>query len=298
MNFHRLKVFYLVARLESFSRAAEELYTSQPNVSKHVHQLEAELGVSLFHRLGGSIELTEAGRAVYRYAQQVFDQTVELQRTLAELEGLTRGYLRLGASSTPGLYLLPEMIAAFGHHYPGLEMSFSIGNSQQVVDEVLAGKLDLGFVEGFIEAAGLQRQAFGANEVVLIAPAGHRLAGQADIAATDLGGETFIVRESGSGTRQAMEAILASLGFSPQRTLELPSCEAAKRAVAAGLGLSFVSRYALDLELDQGLLTVLSGAGFSLAYPLYVISRKDVRLSQAALAFLAFTRKQGAFEQG
>ncbi|MEW5960486.1 MAG: selenium metabolism-associated LysR family transcriptional regulator [Chloroflexota bacterium] len=297
MNFHRLKVFYLVARLGSFSQAAEELYTSQPNVSKHVQQLEAELGVSLFHRLGGSIELTEAGRAVYRYAQQVFDQTAELQRTLAELEGLTRGYLRLGASSTPGLYLLPELVAAFGRHYPGLEMSFSIGNSQQVVDEVLAGKLDLGFVEGFVEAAGLQRQPFGRDEVVLIAPAGHRLAGQVDIAATELTEEIFVGRELGSGTRQAMEAILANLGFSPQRTLELPSCEAIKRSVAAGLGLSFVSRSAIDLELNQGLLTVLQGAGLSLSSQLYVISRKDVRLSPAALAFLAFVHKQKAFEK-
>jgi DNA-binding transcriptional LysR family regulator len=262
-----------------------------------VHQLEAELGVSLFHRLGGSIELTEAGRVVYRYAQQVFDQTAELQRTLAELEGLTRGYLRLGTSSTPGLYLLPEMIAAFGRHYPGLEMSFSIGNSQQVVNDVLAGKLDLGFVEGFIETVGLQRQPVGRNEVVLIAPAQHRLVGRTDITATELTEEIFVVRESGSGTRQAMEAILANLGFSPLRMLELPSCEAVKRAVAAGLGLSFVSRYAIDLELNQGLLTVLSGSGFSLSHPLYVISRKDVRLSQAALAFLAFARKQRAFEQ-
>ncbi len=296
MNFHRLNVFYLVARLESFSQAAEELYTSQPNVSKHVHQLEAELGVSLFHRLGGSIELTEAGRAVYRYAQQVFDLTAELQRTLVELEGLERGYLRLGASSTPGLYWLPELVAAFARHYPGLEMSFSIGNSQQVVDEILAGKLDLGFVEGFVEAVGLQRQPFERDELVLIIPAGHRLAGQADITVTDLEGEAFIVRESGSGTRQAMESLMASVGLSSQRTLELPSCEAVKRAVAAGLGLSFVSRSAIDLELNQGLLTVLQGSGLSLSRQLYVISRKDVRLSPSVLAFLAFVHKQKALQ--
>ena len=292
MNFHRLKVFYLVARLESFSRAAEELYTSQPNISKHVHQLEAELGVSLFHRLGGSIELTEAGRAVYRYAQQVFDLTAELQRTLVELEGLERGYLRLGASSTPGLYLLPDMIAAFGRHYPGLEVSFSIGNSQQVVDEVLAGKLDLGFVGGFTEVPGLQRQPFGRDEVVLITPSQHRLVGQADVTAAKLAGETFVVREPGSSTRQAMESLLASLDLSPQRMLELPNCEAVKRAVAAGLGLSFVSRSAIDLELKQGVLSVVKGQGLNFSRQLFVVSRKDARLSPAALAFLAYARKR------
>jgi DNA-binding transcriptional LysR family regulator len=121
-------------------------------------------------------------------------------------------------------------------------MSFSIGNSQQVVNEVVAEKLDLGFVEGFSETAGLQRQPFGRDEVVLIAPPGHRLAGQADIAAVELAGETFVVREPGSGTRQAMESLMAGLGLSPPRTLEMPSGEAVKRTVAAGLGLSFVSR--------------------------------------------------------
>jgi DNA-binding transcriptional LysR family regulator len=292
MNFYRLKIFYLVARLESFSRAAEELYTSQPNVSKHVHQLEVELGISLFHRLGGSIELTEAGRAVYRYAQQVFDLTTELQRTLVELEGLERGSVRLGASSTPGLYLLPEIIAAFDRRYPGLEVSFSIGNSHQVVNEVLAGKLDVGFVEEINETTGLQRQPFGYNEVVLIAPVGHRLAKQAHLSARELVAETFIIREVGSGTRRAMEAILASLGLSPQHILEMPSCEAVKRAVAAGLGLSFVSRYAINLELNEKVLTLLRGPGLSLSRQWYVISRKEARLSPATLAFLAFARKR------
>jgi DNA-binding transcriptional LysR family regulator len=292
VNFHRLKVFYVVAQRHSFSRAAEELYTSQPNVSKHVRQLEAELGASLFHRLGSGIELTDAGRALYRYAQQVLDLTSEMQRTLAELEGLERGYLRLGASSTPGLYLLPKMVAEFTRRHPGLEVSLSINNSSRVVGEVLAGKLDLGFVAGFLEAAGLQIQPFAPDEVVLIAPAEHRLAWQANVSTEELAGEAFVVREAGSGTRQAMDKALETLGIGPQRTLEMRGCEAIKRAVAAGLGLSFVSRYALDLELGQGVLTVLRTPGFNHSRELHAISRKDARLSPAALAFLAFARKR------
>lgn len=292
MNFQRLKVFQTVARLRSFSRAAEELYTSQPNVSKQVRQLETELGTSLFHRLGSGIELTDAGRAVYRYAQQVFDLTVEIQRTLAELEGLERGYLRLGASSTPGLYLLPEMIAAFNRRHPGLDVSLAIGNSGQVVDQVLAGKIDLGFAGGFVEAAGLQVQPFVNDELVLIAPVGHRLVGRADVPAGELAGETFVTRETGSGTCRAMEAMLEALGVKPQRALEMNGCEAVKRAVAAGLGLSFVSRYAIDLELEQRVLIVLQGPGLSLSRQLHIISRKDARLSPGALAFLALARKR------
>ncbi len=292
MNFQRLKVFHTVAQLRSFSRAAEELYTSQPNVSKHVRQLEVELGVSLFHRLGGGIELTDAGRAVYHYAQQVFDLTGEMQRTLAELEGLERGYLCLGASSTPGLYLLPEMIAAFNRRHPNLEVTLSIGNSSQVVDKMLTGKIDLGFVGGFVELAGLQVQPFVSDEMVLITPPRYRLAGANEGAAEELAAETFITREVGSGTHQAMEAALATLDIKPRRTLEMNGCEAVKRAVAAGLGLSFVSRYAIDLELEQRVLTVLHGPGFSLSRQLHIISRKDARLSPGALAFLALARKQ------
>ncbi len=291
MNFQRLKVFHTVARLRSFSRAAEELYTSQPNVSKRVRQLEVELGTALFHRLGGGIELTDAGRAVYRYAQQVFDLTGEMQRTLAELEDLERGYLRLGASSTPGIYLLPQIVAAFGRHYPGLEVTLSIGNSSQVVDEILTGRIDLGFVGGFVEAAGLQIQPFVSDEIVLITAKEHRLAEQTNVSAEDLASEIFIVREAGSDTCQVMNNTLETLGIKPRRTLEMNGCEAVKRAVAAGLGLSFVSRCAIDLELEQKVLTVLQGPGLGLSRQLHIISRKDARLSPGALAFLALARK-------
>lgn len=292
MNFHRLRVFYTVAQQASFSRAAEELYTSQPNVSKHVRQLETELGTQLFHRLGSGIELTDAGRAVYRYAQQVLDLTAEMERTLTELHGLERGTLRLGASSTPGLYLLPEVVAAFGRRYPSLDVSLFVNNSEQVVNEVLAGKLDLGFVGGFVEAVGLQVQPFVPDKLVLIAAPGHRLAGKNNVTAPDLARESFIVREPGSGTCQAMDAALKTLGINPQRTMEMTSCEAVKRAVSAGLGLSFVSRSSIELELGQQVLTILHGPGLTLSRQLHVVSRKNVRLSPATLAFLAFVHKR------
>ena len=307
MNFHRLRVFYAVARRLSFSRAAEELYTSQPNVSRHIARLEAELGVSLFHRLGTQVALTDAGRMVYDYAQRVFELTEGLQRTLNELKGLERGYLRLGASSTPGLYLLPTHLAGFRARYPGLDVTLHLGNSREIVAQVLSNSLDLGFVEGHAEAAGIQVQPFVTDELVFIAPAGHRLAGQAEPGPQDLAEETFIWREEGSGTREAMEAMLGRLGIQParpsasrrgelvepsgRRSLELRGCEGVKRAVAAGLGISFVSKHAVELELAQGLLAVLEGPDMRARRELSIVSHKDVRPSAAALAFLANLRK-------
>lgn len=284
-------MFYEVARHLSFTQAAEALYTSQPNVSKHVAQLEAELRVTLFHRLGSAIELTDAGRTVYDYAGRLFDLVEEMERALAELEGLERGYLRLGASSTPGLYLLPPHLATFQARHPSLEVTLHLGNSQEIVAQVLANALDLGFVEGHTEAAGLQVQPFVTDELVFIAPAGHRLAGWEGLEPENLAEETFIWREGGSGTREAMEAMLERLGIRPAQSLELRGCEGVKRAVAAGLGISFVSRHAVELELAQGLLVMLEGPEFHANRELSIVSHKDVRPSAAALAFLAHLRK-------
>ncbi len=291
MDFLRLQVFYTVARRLSFSQAADELSTSQPNVSKHVRQLERELRVTLFHRLGTRVALTDAGRIVYDYAQRVFDLTDGMRRALAELEGLERGRLRLGASSTPGLYVLPQAIASFRQRYAGLEISLHIANTQRVVDEVLADALDLGFIGAEAMQPGIQIQPYLTDEVVLIVPPGHILARSRQVAREALEGETFIFRERGSGTRWVMEAILARLGVVPRRTMEVASCEGVKRAVAAGLGISFVSRRAIHLELAQGVLAVVDGPDLRMARQLYIISRKDVRLSTAALAFVAHVRK-------
>ena len=146
INFYRLYVFQMVARRLSFSGAAEALHTSQPNISKHIRQLEAELGASLFDRLGGSVALTDAGRVVFDYSERLFGVVGEMRRALNELEGLERGYLRLGASSTPGVYILPSILAGFRKQYPGLEVTFHIGNSQEIVQGILKDQFDLGFV--------------------------------------------------------------------------------------------------------------------------------------------------------
>jgi len=284
-------VFYAVARYRSFSRAAEALHTSQPNVSRHIRQLERELGTELFRRLGRSIALTDAGRIVYDRAERIFAQVTEMRRALAELEGLERGYLRLGASSTPGLYLLPQVVAAFQRCHPGLKISLHLGNSRGVVEQVLADRVDLGFVGGYVESAGLQVQPFATDEVALVAPADHPLGGCRDVEPAQLHGETFIVRETGSATRQVTEEALDRLGIVPRRTLEMNSCEAVKRAVAAGLGVSFISRYAISLELAQGMLVAIEGPALRFPRLLHVISHKDTRPSAAALAFSAYLHK-------
>ncbi len=291
MDFARLSVFRAVARHLSFSRAAEALHLSQPAVSKHIRQLEAELGVQLFHRQGNRVELTDAGRIVADYAQRVSVLTEEVRRVLGELEGLQRGYLRVGASTTPGLYLLPQVLARFQDKYPGIEATLTIANSADITRRVLNGEVDLGFVGVPTEVTGLQVRPFAEDEIVLIVPPGHSLAQQQAFAPGLLVEDTLILREAGSGTQQIAQSQLSELGVKPKRVMGLSGCEAVKRAVAAGLGVAFVSRHAIALEMAQQLVSVPNIPELRFRRPLFILTRKDARPSAAALAFLALAAK-------
>jgi DNA-binding transcriptional LysR family regulator len=284
---YRLIVFRAVARRQNFSRAADDLDLSQPAVSKHIRLLEAEWGVQLFHRLGSRVELTDAGRILADYAERMAVLTDEARRVLAELAGLQRGYLRIGASTTPGLYLLPEVVARFQTRHPGVEVTLTISNSADIARRVLSAECDLGFVGAPVEAAGLQVRPFAEDEVILIVPPGHTLAQATGIAAEAFAQATLIVREAGSGTRQLAEARLAQVGVRPRRVMELAGCEAVKRGVAAGLGVALVSRRTVTLELANNLVCAPAIPGLRIVRHLYALSRKDARPTAASLAFLA-----------
>jgi DNA-binding transcriptional LysR family regulator len=292
MDFPRLAVFHAVVRHLSFSRAADELHLSQPAVSKHVRQLEAELGVPLFDRLGKRIELTDAGHLVANYAQRVSVLTEDLRRVLGELAGLERGYLRLGASTTPGWYLLPEVLARFRRQYPGIEVSLVVSNSADIARRVLTGEVDLGFVGGTTETPGLQVRPLAEDEIVMIVPKGHVLARQRALIPDLFAQETLVVRERGSATRELTEAHRRQLGIAPAAVLEMTGCEGVKRAVCAGLGVAFVSSRAITLEVAGGLVSVPEIPELRLSRPLSLITRKDARPSAASLAFLALLRKK------
>jgi DNA-binding transcriptional LysR family regulator len=290
LNLHRLRVFHAVARRESYSRAAEDLHISQPAVSKHVLDLEEELGAKLFHRLGRRIVLTEAGRLMADYAQRIFLLADEARRALQELQGVERGRLHLGASSTPGNYLLPKALAAFQAKYPRLEVSLNIMASHDVVDRIIRQDLDLGFVGATFDAE-LHVQPYVEDELILILRPGHPLASVRTISREALEKETFVLRDVASGTRTVAEAELKTRGIAIRQMLELRSVEAIKQAVAEGLGISFISRYAVALEVRHKVLAIAADRSLRFPRPLVMISRKDARLSPSALAFAASVRK-------
>ena len=299
MDFPRLTVFRAVAQYASFTKAAEELHLSQPAVSKHIRLLEAELGVTLFRRLGNRVELTDAGHIVRDYAQRVAVLTEEVQRVLDELRGLQRGHLRIGASSTPGLYILPEVLAKFQEEHPRIETTLAITNSSDVTRRLLDGEIDVGFV-GAVEQglAGLQVRPFAEDEVVLIVPPQHTLAQQRTYTPGMFAHETLIMREKGSGTRQVVEAAAAQLNLRPNRLFELIGGDAVKRAVEAGLGLAFVSHRAVMLEEMSGRVRLPAISDLRFRRQLYVLTRKDARPSATVLAFLALVMKMKPADMG
>jgi DNA-binding transcriptional LysR family regulator len=287
MYSYRLQVFHAVATSGSFSRAAREiLHISQPAVSKHVQALETELGVMLVQRVGKQVILTEAGRIVQQYAEQVLGLAQETQRALRELQGLQRGTLRLGASSTPGIYLLPPVLAAFVARYPGITLALEIANSQRVVDGVLARQWDLGMIGIPLEHPQLHVQPYWRDTLVLIVPPHHRLATRSAVTLADLVGETWIFREAGSASGQVVKDVLNAVHLVQDHTLVLQGSEGVKQAVMAGLGIAMVPRCAITLEVQQGVLRVLPLTDVQVERDLCLMWRKDSRLPAAVHAFL------------
>jgi DNA-binding transcriptional LysR family regulator len=294
MYSYRLQVFHAVARYHSYSRAAREaLHISQPAVSKHVQALEAELGVPLVQRVGKRVDLTDAGRLVQQYAEQVLTLGEETRRAVLDLQGVQRGTLRLGASSTPGFYLLPPVLAVFTQAYPGVTLAVEIANSSQVVAGVLQRAWDLGVVSGTPTEARLHVQPYCRDTLVLIVPPTHRLAAQPTVTLADLVGEPWILRAAGSASGQGVERALQAHHAIQGHILRLQGSAAVKQAVIAGLGIAMVSRSAITREVQHGSLRALPVSDLQVEREITLIWRHGVRLPAAAVAFLDLLRATG-----
>jgi DNA-binding transcriptional LysR family regulator len=288
MNLNHLSIFCAVARERSISRGAQRLMISQPAVSKQLAQLERNLGVKLLDRLPRGIRLTEAGEVLAGYAERLFAVEAEAESALLELRGLRRGRLRLGASTTLGVYLLPEPFVRFREAHPEIHLTLEVIGSPAVERRLIDGDLDLGFVESFSGSAGLEATAFGADQLVAIAPPGHPLARKRRVTPEQLCQQPFVVRETGSETKSFVEQTLAARGMSVRPVMSLGTTEAIKRAVAAGIGVAIVSRMAIGLELEARRLAVIRVAGLSISRPIYRVQRARSQPSLATARFLEF----------
>ncbi len=288
-TFRQLEVFEAIARLGSFTRAAEELFLTQPTISMQVKKLTEVVGLPLFEHVGKKIYLTDAGRELHKTTREIFKQFSHFEMAVANMQGLKQGTLRLAVVTTAE-YFAPRLLGPFCQQYPGIQISLKVTNREHVLDR-LADNLDdlyiLGQPPQEIDAVA---EAFLDNPLVMLAPANHPLKGKKNIPLARIAEEPFLMREPGSGTRIAAERLFAEQGIKLEVRMELGSNEAIKQAIAGGLGVSVLSKHTLSLDAPMGQLTVLDVQGFPIERYWYVAYSSGKQLSVVARTFLDYLK--------
>ncbi len=289
----QLRTFEAVDRLGSFSAAARELHVTQPAVSMQVRELEQACGVALTERIGRRIRLTEAGRELAACAAGVLDLLRTTGERLGEMQGLRQGVLRLGAVST-AKYFAPALLSAFTREHPGIAVQFTVGNREEIVRRMAANETDLVIMGRAPPQPATVASAFAIHPLIFVAAPDHPLAGHRRIRLSRIARENLLLREAGSGTRAAMEALFAGAGVHFSASMEMSSNETIKQAVIAGMGIAFISAHTVGLELATGRLVALSVSGLPLRREWHVIHLESKRLSPVAARFRDFVLERGA----
>jgi DNA-binding transcriptional LysR family regulator len=286
MNRNHLALFHAVAQAGGISRGAERLHVSQPAVSKQIKELEDALGIRLLERLPRGSRLTDGGKILAQYVQRLAGLEEEAARAIEEFRGLKRGRLAVGASTTIGAYLLPQVFGEFHRQHPDIELQLEIANTETIQNQLMEGSIEVGLTEGLMKAEHLDSEVFHEDELVAIAPRGHPLLKQKRVTARELCREPFILREEGSGTRAVVERALGKRGLTVKPVLSLASPEAIKRAVIAGVGVAIVSRLAISCELQIGSLAVIPIKDLVIRRPLHLQKLRSKNPSPAVSRFL------------
>lgn len=291
LDLRRLEIFAKVAELGSFSRAAETLFLTQPTVSEHVRALEDELGVQLLDRLGRGAQPTRAGELLLAYARRLSTLAREARQAMDAFQGRVSGELVIGGSTIPGEYVLPALIGRFRGKHPDVSVSLLIGSSRHVNEWVEEGRVDVGVAGARSSSRALASHALMSDELVVVVPSSHPWAGRATIELDDLRGEPMIVRERGSGSREALEHALAErdLGLADFRLAgEMGSTQAVKQGVRAGIGVALISRRAVEDECRAELLACLRVRGLKVERAFYLVTSRERSRSPLADAFVQF----------
>ena len=293
MELRQLRTFEMVATHGSFTAVARELNVSQPAVSAQIQALESELGVRLLERLPRQVLLTPMGEALLGYARRLLNLEAEARRTLAELRGAQDAYLRIGASPTIGAYVLPEIVREFKRGHPHVRIVAEIESTYRIAEALQTHAIDVGLVEAVVEADTVAAHAFRTDELVLIVPPTHPWAQRQSIQPLELAEQPVIAREPASGSRALVEEALRALGVSVPPALELGGIEAIKNAVALGLGVSFVSRHAIQAEHKLGSLVAVPVEGLDLRRFFYCLHDRQRYISPVLQSFLDLVQGMG-----
>jgi DNA-binding transcriptional LysR family regulator len=287
MNLYHLRVFLTVAEHEHITRASEELMLSQPAVTKIIQHLEQETGLELIERHGRRIVLTQAGRVLHGYARRLFALEREMEEALALMQDAEVGEITLASNTTTGVYFLPPVVAQFRERYPQVVLRITILNSHDIIEQVMNWTLDFGLVEGdpATMPAGLEKQVFARDELVLVVAPGHQWSDLRVVKPEMLREKELLLREQGSGIREVIENALSQHDVRIIPLLTLPDNEVIKQMAISGVGAAILSALAVRRELASGELVRIPLDGIDLRPQLTLVKRSNKHLSRAAQAF-------------
>lgn len=288
----QLKVFEAVARLSSFSRAAEELHLTQPAVSTQVRKLQDHAGLPLFEQLGKKIHLTPAGAELLQCSREIIQKFQEAEEAMAQFKGVAGGRLKVSVISA-GDYFFPSLLVEFAQRHPGVTLDFDVCNREELLARLDANQTDLAVMVRPPEDLDTVAEPFAPHPYVIVAAPAHALARTRRIPVARIAREPFVVREHGSDTWNSMREGFGAALPDVNIAMEIRSTETIKQAVAAGMGVSFLSAHTISRELQSGSLAVLDVQGFPLMLHWYVVHRRTKRLPPVAQAFKAFLMKDG-----
>ena len=294
IDFRHLETFCRVASLRSFSKAAEDLFLTQPTVSGHILSLEQSLSLRLFDRASREVRLTKAGEVFLKYASKILSFRQDLLNALSEFSQGIRGELSLGASTIPGEYILPRLVGDFKKEHPHFIFSIKIADTKEIVRDVLQDDVEFGMIGAKLDHPSLHFEKYEEDEIIVVASSDHPLARKKRVDVEELLKEPWIIREEGSGTQMAVEKALRKKGKSLKQfnvVMEMGSTSSVKEGVKAKLGLAFISRQAIEEELNQGLLSRIGVEGIdTISRQIYIVFHKERTLSPIGMEFLRFLR--------
>ncbi|MEJ8544327.1 LysR family transcriptional regulator [Brevibacillus borstelensis] len=287
----QLLVFVTVAEKENFSRAAEQLHMTQPAVSQHIQALEREFGTRLLERSNKYVRLNKAGEIVYHHAKEILGLHTRMRDLVDDLMNTPSGNLIIGSSYTFGEYVLPHVVARLRDRYPKIKPTITIHNTKEIVDLIARRQLDAGIVEGEYRHEKLSIEPFADDEMQIIVSSDHRLAKKEKVTVRELEEETWIVREEGSGTREAAEKMFARLDLSPVNLMEFGSTQIIKESVEAGMGVSLLSSWAIRKELTLGTLCMVKLPETPITRKFSLVTQANLFRTKALDIFLDLLRK-------
>lgn len=290
-TFRQLEIFEAIARLGSFTRAAETLYLTQPTVSMQMKKLTEAVGIPLLEQVGKKVYLTDSGRELAQATRDIFGILDRFGMSVDEQRGLKKGRLRLMVITTAS-YFAPRLLGEFAKLHPGIEVALSVTNRERVLASIAENLDDLYFLGQPPEEIDVVAQPFMDNPLVVLAPPDHALAGEKRISLARLAQEAWLMREPGSGTRKAVERLFDEHGLSLNVRMELGANEAIKQAILAGLGISVLSQHSLALHAPNQF-AILDAEGFPIQRQWYAVYPAGRQPSVVARTFLDFLLSHG-----